>query len=97
MFTALRQAGFQVNLENSYLCQKELKHLGFWVSETGHKRLASRTQYIMKIKAPKTKKHGRMFMPTINFIQIHIKDRAKIMEPITKLTKDNIKWHWKEE
>ena len=69
----------------------------FWVSETGHKSLDSRIQGIMKIKAPKTKKHVRMFVSNINFIKNHIKDRAKIVEPITKLTKDKIKWQWKEE
>ena len=88
----MHHAGFQANLDKSYSCQKELEFLGFWVTETGCKPLASRIQGIMKIKAPKTKKKIRIFMSTINFIKNHIKDRAKTMEPITRLTKDKVKW-----
>ena len=33
----------------------------------------------------------------VNFIRNHIKGRAEMLEPLTRLTKDNEPWAWKEE
>ena len=89
MFMALLSAGFQVNLEKSCLCQKKLEFVGFWVTEAGQKPLESRVKGTMSIKALASKKHIKMFASTVSFIKNRMSDRAKLIEPLTKLTKDN--------
>ena len=38
-----------------------------------------------------------MLLGTINFIKNHIPGRAGILEPITRLTKKDVKWTWGEQ
>ena len=97
IFMALLSAGFQVNLEKLRLCQKELEFLTFWVTEAGHNPLASKAKGTMSIKPFTPKKRIKMLTSPVNFVKSHTPNRAKLMEPLTKLTKDNEKFVWKEE
>lgn len=51
----------------------------------------------MRIQSPKNVKQVRGFIGTINFIKNHIVDRAELCEPITRLTRKDIKFVWGEE
>ena len=51
----------------------------------------------MSVKPLTSKKHVKMFMSTVNFIKNHKPNRSKLMEPLTRLTKERVKFEWKEE
>ena len=38
-----------------------------------------------------------MFIPTVNFIKNHKPNRAKLIEPLKRLSKEKVKFEWKEE
>jgi len=97
IFTRLIEAGLQVNLVKSALCQKALEYVGFWVTTQGYKPLESRIQGILDMQPLKSKKDVRTFIGMINFIKNHIPKRAAILEPLTRLTKEMEKFQWKEE
>ena len=56
VFEILKEAGFQINLSKSALCQKALEHVGFWLMPNGHRPLASRVQGTLDIKPLRSKR-----------------------------------------
>ena len=97
IFTRLLEAGMQVNLAKSELCATEVEFLGFLLKQTGFQPTRKRIEAILKLLPPRNVKKVRAFLGTINFIKNHIPNHAKIMAPITLLTKDNQPFVWGEE
>jgi len=89
--------GMQVSVEKSRFCQTSFEYLGFKLNRTGYKPLPSRVDAILRIQSPKNVQQVRGFLGTINFIKNHIVGRAEICEPITRLTKKEVKFVWGEE
>lgn len=46
------------------------------------------------MKSPRTVKPVRQFLGLAGHFRKHVKDYAKIAEPLTRLTKKNIEWFW---
>ena len=97
IFNRLEQAGMQVNLDKSKLCSKTVEFLGFELTPTGHRPTWKRIEAILKIATPRNIKKVRGFIGAINFIKNHIPNHAKILRPITELTKKDIPFIWGEE
>ncbi len=74
-----------------------MEYLGFQLHRTGYKPLPSRVSAILRINPPENLKQIRAFLGVINFIKNHIPRCAKICEPITWLTRKDIKFIWGEE
>ena len=88
--------GMQVS-DKSRFCQSSLEFLGFQLDRTGYRPLPSRVEAILRIKPPSNIKQVRGFLGVINFIKNHIPNRAAIIEPITRLTRRDVKFVWGEE
>ena len=58
----------------------------------GHRPVASRVQDMIYVNPSRNVKHVRMFAAMKNFIHIHVKDRADILELLTRLTNDDEKF-----
>ena len=90
-------ASIQINLPKSVLCQKQLEWLGFRLSQEGYQLIPDRIQGILDIALLRNKKEVQMYCTMVNFIQNYIKNRAEMLEPLTRLTKDSEPWAQKEE
>ena len=90
----LVEAGMQVNGEKSDFCAIIVKFVGFCLSQTGYRPVQSRVEAILKIMAPTNIRQVRGFLGTVNFIKNHIRQRAAIMQPITELTKKDVRFRW---
>ena len=97
IMTRLQEAGLQVNINKSALFQKELECLGFWLTTQGYKPLDSRVQGTLDMLPPRNIKEVRIFVGMVSFIKNHIHKRARIMEPITRLTKNEVRFKWEQE
>ncbi len=89
--------GLQISAEKSHFCQESVEYLGFQLIWTGYEPLPSRVSAILCINPPKDVRGVRGFLGVLNFIKNHIPRRAKICEPITRLTKKDVKFVWGEE
>jgi hypothetical protein len=94
VFQRLGKAGMQVNADKSEFFSQALEFLGFTLTSTGYHLLKKRVKAIMRILPPKNVKDVRHFSGVINFIKNHIQGRARIMQPITKLTKKGKPFVW---
>ncbi len=74
-----------------------MEFLGFQLDRTGYRPLPSCVDAILCIKPPSNLKQVRGFLGVINFIKNHIPNRAAICEPITRLTRKDMKFSWGEE
>jgi hypothetical protein len=52
---------------------------------------------MLAILDPTNIKDVRHFLGVYNFIKTHIPGRAALMEPITRLTKKDVKFAWEDE
>jgi hypothetical protein len=89
--------GLQVSVEKSRFCQESVEYLRFQLNRTGYEPLPSRVSAILRINPPKDVRGVRGFLGVLNFIKNHIPRRAEICEPITRLTKKDVKFIWGEE
>jgi hypothetical protein len=89
--------GVQVSAEKSRFCQESIEYLGFQLNRTGYEPLLSQVSAILRINPPKNVRGVRGFLGVLNFIKNHIPRRAEICEPITRLTKKDVKFVWGEE
>ena len=98
IMSRLGQHGLQVrSAEKIRFCQESVEYLGFLLNRMGYEPLSSRVNTILCINPPKDVQGVCMFLGVLNFIKNHISRRAAICEPITQLTKKDVKFVWGEE
>ena len=61
IFKILEDAGLQINLKKSSLCQKALECVGFWLMPDGHRPVASRVQGTLDVKPLRNQKETMPF------------------------------------
>lgn len=93
----LKEAGLSINREKSVFCRSEVKYLGVLVNRDGVKPDPEKIEPIKTYLAPKNLKQLRGFMGMASWYRKFMKDFAKIAEPLTYLTKKEVKYHWGEE
>jgi hypothetical protein len=87
-------AGGTFSGKKSILCADEFVVVGHLCSYTGRKPLPERVGVIERWGPCKEVKDVRAFLGTIGTMRIFIKDFAKRAEPIQKLTRQDITFHW---
>ena len=93
----LRRAGLKVNAKKSFFAQKELEHLGHWVTTKHITPLSKKVQATLNVAAPKTKKELQSFIGMVNHNRDAWIRRSLTLTPLTQLTGKTTKWEWKEE
>jgi hypothetical protein len=91
------EAGLLVSADKSRFCQECVEYLGFLLKRTGYEPMPSRISVILRINPPKDVSGARSLLGVVNYIKNHIPHRAKICEPINRLTRKDVKFVWGEE
>jgi hypothetical protein len=92
-----REFGISLNSTKSVFGVSEGKLLGHIISEDGVKLDSEKVEAIRKVPFPLSKKSLQSFLVQTNFVHRFIPNYAKIMKPIYKLLKKNVKFEWNDE
>lgn len=87
-FDIVKQFGMRLKLKKCLFGQKEIKYLGFLISEMVIKIDPRDIEPIEKIAAPKTLTELRSFIGTVNYFRRFIPGFAKLLGPLYEMTKD---------
>ncbi len=90
----IKEAKLQVNAKKSTWCANNLELLGFMLYPDGYASLPKRVEAILAISTPKNIKELCHFLACINCIQNHFPRQAKIIAPLTLLTKKDAPFKW---
>lgn len=97
VFKKLREYNLRANLNKCRFNQKQIKYLGHIITPQGIKIDPSKIAAIVDRKPPKTVKQLLSFTQACSWYRRFIENFAKIVEPLTKLTRKNVKWVWGQE
>ena len=73
---------------------KEIQYLGHILSATGIRPLPAKTHAIQHMQPPTTPKQVRAFLGLVRYYRKFIKGFSKIDEPLTLLTRQQVKVEW---
>ena len=94
----LTKANLTISLEKSRFCRKQIKYLGYLLTESGIAIDSSRIAPILDYARPKSIKDVRRLLGLAGFYQRFMKNYSKITVPITDLLKKSKKsFIWTEE
>ena len=93
LFERLQLYGLSINPSKCTFAAEELKFLGHRVSKNGIEVLPERVTAIREFPQPKSIRQLRRFLGMINFYRRFIKNAARILSPLYKMTKPkSFKW-----
>lgn len=90
----LAKAGLTISVQKSRFCRRQVKYLGYLLTENGLAIDSSKLEPILNYPRPKTVRDVRRLMGLIGFYQKFIKNYSHITTPITDLLKKSKKFKW---
>ncbi|XP_033228351.1 uncharacterized protein LOC117180119 [Belonocnema kinseyi] len=93
----ISEAGLTMYPDKSKFCYAEVRYLGFIVYKQGWRPGPDKISPILTYPASRTVKQLRRFMGLASWYRWIISESVKVTEPLTRLYKLNVKWHWGEE
>lgn len=93
----LRMANLAINRDKSVFAKREVTFLGHIVSEDGLKKVPNKVQAISEFPQPKCIKDVQRFHGMCQWYGNFIEHFAEIAEPMTRLLKKTVPWHWGKE
>ena len=93
----LREVGLKVKPSKCVLFQKEIKFLGHLVSEHGIEPVPDKLEIIKNWPTPHCLRDVRAFFGLASYYRRFVKGFATIAEPLTRLTKKQVRFVWTEE
>jgi hypothetical protein len=90
----LKKRGLKVKQSKCKFFQKQLKFLGYEVSEKGVAVDEDKVKAILEIEQPKNLKELRSFLGSTNYYRKFIKEYALIASPLTELLKQTNPFIW---
>lgn len=89
-----RQHKLTLKLSKCSFFKSQVEYLGRIISADGVKPGKKKVEAVMRIPAPTTVKQIRQFIGLTSYFRKFIKDYAIIAEPLTRLTRKEVCWHW---
>ncbi len=83
----LSDNNMKINIAKCYFGNTEVNYLGFRLTPTGIKPGKDKLKAVEKAKIPASKEEIKSFVGLCNFFRTHIKDFARICEPLNKATR----------
>lgn len=93
----LKRAGLTISVEKSRFCRKQVKYLGYLLTEKGLSIDSAKLEPILNYPRPKTIRDVRRLMGLMGFYQKFIPRYSHLTAPITDLLKKSKKFKWSEE
>ncbi|XP_062557352.1 uncharacterized protein LOC134222226 [Armigeres subalbatus] len=93
----LRKAGLTISVEKSRFCRKQVKYLGYLLTENGLSIDSAKLEPILNYPRPKSIRDIRRLMGLMGFYQKFIPRYSHLTAPITDLLKRSKKFKWSEE
>ena len=97
IFDRLDQYNLRLNPSKCVFGFKEVKLLGYIVSEKGLAADPDKVAAIARMKAPANLAQTRSFLGMCGYYRTLIRDFAKIAEPLVKLQRKDVKFEWTEQ
>lgn len=94
IFKRIRAANLTLNREKCQLCRRELKYLGYVVSEEGLRVDPEKVKSILEMPIPRSQKEVRQFVGTASWYRRFIPDFATRLYPLTNLLKKRTQFEW---
>ncbi|KAE8741740.1 hypothetical protein FOCC_FOCC012735, partial [Frankliniella occidentalis] len=94
IFSRFKEANVTVNPEKLKFLQTEVPFLGYDISLNGIKPSKSKVECIKKIAVPKKVKDIRSMVGVVGYFKMFIPRYSEVIEPLTRLTKKSVKFHW---
>lgn len=93
----LKRAGLTISVEKSRFCRKQVRYLGYLLTENGLAIDSAKLEPILNYPRPKTIREVRRLMGLMGFYQKFIHRYSHVTAPITDLLKKTKKFRWSEE
>lgn len=93
----LRSYNLTINFTKSEFCRDEIEYLGYILSDKGITINPEKTQAITNYPAPKNMKETQQFLGLVSYFRRFVNKFSLHAEPLTKLTRKDIKFEWKTE
>jgi hypothetical protein len=87
-------AGLTLRKEKCIFFSKEVKYLGFIISENGVRADTDKVKPILELPAPENTTTLKSFLGMVNFYSKFINGFTDILTPMYKLLKKGQKWEW---
>ena len=97
VFERLRQAGLKLKPSKCEFERSKINYLGHVISSEGVQPDPSKVIAVQNISKPSTVTDIRSFLGLTGYYRQHIKDYAKIAQPLTALTRSHSRFLWTEE
>jgi hypothetical protein len=94
VFDRLREAGLKLKEAKCDFFKKELMYLGHVINPHGIQPDPEKFAAIRNMATPTTVKDIRSFVGMVSFYRRFIPNMAKIVEPLTRLTRKHVQFHW---
>ena len=97
IFERIKESKMLLKAEKCKLFRESLKYLGHILSEQGIATCPEKIESIKNMAPPKNAKGVKSFLGLSGFYRRFIKDYAKIVEPLTRMTKKDVTFNWNKE
>ena len=96
IFEKLRHAKLSMELSKCHFFAMEIQYLGHILGMEGIRPVPAKTEAIKAMHPPVNPKQVRAFLRLVAYYRKFIKNFAKIVKPLTMLTRMDVKFKWKE-
>ena len=96
VLAAIKAAGLQIDIDKSEFYVQETRFLGVIVGVDGIKMDPTKIEAIVQWATPRNLKEVQSFLGFCNFYRRFIQGFAKLADPLTKLTRKGVPFHWSE-
>lgn len=90
----LAKAGLTISVQKSRFCRRQVKYLGYLLTENGLAIDSSKLEPILNYPRPKSIRDVRRLMGLIGFYQKFVRNYSHITTPITDLLKKSKRFKW---
>jgi len=94
VFDKMRGSNLKFKPTKCHFMKKELEYLGHLIKEGGYTTSPDKTSIIEKYPIPKNVRETRAFLGLCGFYRKFVPNFAKISQPLTLLTRKNVKYQW---
>jgi hypothetical protein len=92
--TSLKEAGLYLKAEKCKFHIEEVKYLGLIVGVNGIRIDPEKVQAVENWEVPGKLKEVQAFLGFANFYQQFILNNSRVVQPLTKLRKKLVSFHW---